>query len=164
MPYIPLTKGKVARVDPNDFEWAKQYNWCAQTSRHNGIITYYAARRTGRTLLLLHRCLLNAVPGEEVDHWNGDTLDCRRENLRLATSQQNSFNAQKTRHRTSSRYKGVCHVPRSKTNPWRGNIGGGSKTPRQHLGYFPSEIAAALAYDRAARNLFGQFARLNFPV
>lgn len=161
---MSLTKGKFVTVDPVDFEWAKEHKWYAALMRRNGTSRYYAARGVRGKTLFLHRRILNAKPGEEVDHWNGDTLDCRRENLRLATSQQNSFNAQKTRHRTSSRYKGVCHVPRSKTNPWRGNIGGGSKTPRQHLGYFSSEIGAALAYDRAARNLFGRFARLNFPV
>jgi hypothetical protein len=169
MPYIPLTKGQVAQVDPEDFEWAKHYNWCSQPVRYKGNVTYYASRRAEGKLLLLHRCILSAKRGEEVDHWNGDTLDCRRGNLRLATSQQNSFNTRKQKRRTTSQYKGVCYVPKvNKTNPWIAYIGGSvsvrAKTPRRYLGYFSSEIAAALAYDTAARSLFGQFARLNFPI
>lgn len=169
MPLIPLTQGQCVQVDPEDFQWAKDYKWYAQKSSHKCKIVYYAVRWQGRQKLRLHRLILNAKSGEKVDHWNGDTLDCRRKNLRLATSQQNAFNAQKTTRRTTSRFKGVCYTPKdSQSNPWRAYIGGGvsagATTPWTHLGCFSSEIAAALAYDRAARNLFGRFARLNFPI
>lgn len=167
MKMIPLTKGLFTKVDPIDFEWAKNYTWRAHKSGRNGdIVRHYAVRSVGRQTLRLHRCVLNAKMGEEVDHRNGDTLDNRRENLRFVTRQQNVFNSQKMRRRTSSsHYKGVCRVPHVVT-PWRAYIGGsgvGAKTSWKHLGYFSSEVAAARAYDHAAVNLYGNFARLNFP-
>jgi len=94
----------------------------------------------------------------EVDHINGDRLDNRRANLRIVTKQQNRQNIGKQSHREmTSRYKGVVQHP--KTLRWRAIVKTGGK--QRHLGYFATEHEAALAYNTAARELFGEFARLN---
>ena len=95
---IHLTKGYVELVDPVDAEWAK-FNWAAFCATPNHV---YSMR--GR--MLLHRCVLAASPGLDVDHINGDTLDCRRENLRLVTRKENARN-RKINTTNTSGYIGV---------------------------------------------------------
>lgn len=97
--------------------------------------------------------------GRLVDHADGDTLNNRRSNLRYCTASQNQANKRKQAG-AKSRYKGVrpCN---SKTPKWRCEIECQKK--RIYLGTFNSEIEAALAYDRKAIELFGVFAKTNFP-
>lgn len=92
-----------------------------------------------------------------MDHKNRDTLDCRKENLRLANKSQNGGNAAKTRG--SSRYKGVCWDNNKKA--WRSYIT--VEGVRYELGYLQDEVEAARCYDCEARKRFREFARLNFP-
>jgi hypothetical protein len=92
------------------------------------------------------------------DHINGNGLDNRRANLRPASAEENQRNQRKT-HGTS-RYKGVCWFKATKR--WHAQIRTGGK--RHHLGFYTEEVEAALAYDAAARNLFGDFAAVNFPM
>jgi len=154
---IPLTRGKVALVDAEDYEWLSQFNWYAAQLRPG---LFYAMRNdyvggTSRSVYL-HRLVMRAKRGQYVDHTNGDGLDNRRENLRFCTNAQNLQN----QHRTSgsSPYKGVSWSKRARK--WTAQI----KANRLiHLGYFNSEKKAALAYDEAARRLFAEFARPNFP-
>jgi len=111
------------------------------------------------------RRLIMGVTGRRVHvkHVNGNPLDCRRENLRVVTSRENMQSAVKmgtvNGHEYTSRFKGVSFE--KWTGKWKVQIG-----PRgQHrvVGRFRDEIAAAQAYDEAARQLFGEHARLNFP-
>ena len=154
---IPLTRGKVAIVDDEDFERFGGFKWYADKRN-----AWYARRafgpRSHRKSVYMHRQILNAPPSLECDHINGNGLDNRRCNLRLCTRSQNNMN----RHRScggSSRFKGVGrHNPRNK---WRAYIGDNGKL--HHLGLFANEIDAAHAYDNAATELFGEFASLNFP-
>ena len=97
-------------------------------------------------------------PGEMVDHINGDKADNRIENLREATRSQNLQNQR--RRRGSSRFKGVTW--HSAANKWHAQIRLNKQNHR--LGYFEDERKAAEAYDMAAREKFGGFARLNFPA
>lgn len=101
--------------------------------------------------------------GERVDHINHDKLDNRRENLRLATHQQNKWNVPKQKHRDgrqpTSQYKGVSLY--KSNGKWTASIKAGERNIR--LGYFLTEEEAARAYDAAAREHFGEFAYLNFP-
>lgn len=96
-------------------------------------------------------------PGFIVDHRDHEGLNNTRTNLRLATRSQNSCNNKKTRGR-SSKYKGVS---RDKRGYWRAKIH--FKGKHIFLGYFDNEIDAARAYDKAAKELHGEFAVLNFP-
>lgn len=146
MKKIALTKGKYAIVDDEDFEWLNQFKWAGDK---------YATRVTS---VRMHTLIMNPPKGKVVDYINGDSLDNRRCNLRIATIGQNSQNSSKQLNR-QSKYKGVC----GKRKIWRANIACNKK--KYSLGSFKSEIHAAMAYDIAAADLFGEFAKLNFkPV
>ncbi len=153
---IKLTFGKFAAVDTEDFNRVSQYNWCAvQDDR-----CWYANtfKRDG-TPMAMHRLILNAPKGLVVDHIDHNGLNNRKSNLRLCTNRQNQQNRRPTRG-SNSRYKGVhwCNTHRK----FRARITHNGE--RLHLGYFDSEIDAAKAYDKKARELFGEFAYLNFPA
>lgn len=105
----------------------------------------------------MHRLLVGAERGIEVDHKNRDGLDCRRENLRVATRSQNASNSPSIGG--TSKYKGVnWHRARGK---WAAYIK--HNMVRKYLGLFLSEQDAACAYDAAAIRMHGEFAYLNFP-
>jgi len=158
MPIIGLTQGKVAQVDDEDYEWLNQWKWY----HHDG----YAARKergprsAPHPIILMHRAILSPPNGMFIDHINMDGLDNRRSNLRICTAAQNNYN-RKSHHTKSatSRFKGVRF--HSRLGKWHAFIviTQGKQT---HLGYFEDEIAAARAYDAAARLHFGDFARTNF--
>jgi hypothetical protein len=155
---LELTRGYFALVDDGAFEELSAKRWYALICKYGKV---YAARREGpakkRVVVLMHRLLLGAAKGEEVDHINGNGLDNRLENLRIATSRQNKFN-QGIRSSNSSGYKGVSW--HQKDGKWRSriNIAGKSKW----LGNFSCPIEAARAYDAAARVEAGEFAVCNF--
>lgn len=166
---IPLTQGQVAMVDADDADLA-ELKWHALFSpNYSGGGRYMAKRNApdengkGRTEYL-HRVTLSRVlgreltPRERVDHINGDTLDNRRSNLRLASHAENQRNRGKCAD-NSSGYKGVSWQEHAQR--WKAKITVDGK--QRHLGYFDSAEDAARAYDRAARELHGEFARLNFP-
>ncbi len=159
MKEIPLTQGKVALVDDEDFERVNQLKWCAMW---NGF-KWYAINATGYRKYL-HQFLLPDIP--LIDHRNGNGLDCQRSNMRPADDTRNLRNAGKRRGSTSSRFKGVYW--RTKTQivkgkeyryaDWHARI----NIPKCiHLGYFDSEVSAALAYNEAALKHFGEFAKPN---
>lgn len=107
----------------------------------------------------MHRMIMNPPDGMVVDHRNGDTLDNRRENLRVCTPKQNLQN-RKSEKGSSSRYIGVhWHTPPGK---WLATINPNKQN--YSLGHFDSEEDAAIARDVAAQFFFGGFARLNFPI
>ena len=154
---IPLTKGKVAIVDDEDFESLSPHLWYAVKSRN----TWYAKRdvyMNGRCRTLpIHRAILDIPVGFEVDHINGDGLDNRKVNLRVATHAQNMANSRHTMSKNHSGYRGVYN----KRGRWYAQI-----TIRGHcfyLGIYQNPIDAAHAYDVAAFEHFGDFAILNFP-
>lgn len=113
----------------------------------------YAKRWFEGKLVYLHRWLVDAGPGQIVDHINGDTLDCRRSNLRLTDRHGNARNRRGNRN-SKSGFKGV----RVRGSRFVSVIQGAS------VGRFPTAVEAARAYDEAARRLYGEFAFCNFPV
>lgn len=156
---IPLTKGYVAIVDEADYEALATYCWQAQEARRPARIGHrrvYAMRGGG---IRMHRQIVGAPRGVPVDHINGDGLDNRRSNLRPSTTWQNVANQRYPRLGTSSRFKGVSWAKRERI--WEAYI----KVHRRkiNLGSFSDEIQAAYAYDRAAKQFFGEFAAPNFP-
>ena len=132
-----------AIVDDDVFEEVNKYNWAMAS------LGYAQNYKLG----YLHRYILKAPKKVYVDHINGNPLDNRRENLRICTIAQNNQNARKHKSRLS-RYKGVDFH----NNKWRVNV------KKKHIGYFEKEIHAAMVYDIWAKELFGEFAKLNFPV
>lgn len=155
---IPLTQGKVALVDDDDFEVLNQVKW--HVTYHVGYTAYAVHSMGPRSRVksvYMHRQIMNAPDGVEVDHINGNGLDNRRENLRLATPAENCRNSPKQRRNTSG-YKGVTWHKRARR--WMAQIGIDGKTIC--VGYFKNPKDAAKAYDAHARELHGIFARTNF--
>ena len=105
----------------------------------------------------LHREVMGAPPGMLVDHVNGNTLDNRRCNLRVATHGQNLANRKAIT--AKSGFKGAFWAKWA--GRWYSSIGVNGRVIR--LGYFDTPEAAALAYDEAARKHHGEFACVNFP-
>lgn len=153
---ISLTRGYTALVDDSDYEKLKTYKWSA-----GGPKGYLSAQRAqnGKTIRMHRQILglLDAPSNVFVDHRNGDTLDNRRSNLRACDNRLNQGNARK--RGGSSRYRGVSWHEVSKG--WRAQIR--IKGMKVHLGIFKDEEDAARAYDKAASQHFGDFARLNQP-
>jgi AP2 domain len=122
----------------------------------------YAHAWHGKLHLYMHRLIAGAGPNEEVDHWNGNGLDNQGHNLRIASRGQQQANRGRQRNNRSSQYKGVTRDQSRKGTPWMAFITENRKS--KYLGRFASEEDAARAYDQAAAETWGQFARLNFPV
>lgn len=157
MTRIALTGGMTCIVDDQDAELVSRWKWQARQSRN----TWYATRSgwsEGKKVSVMMHCLILGVgPRVIVDHRNGDGLDNRRENLRIATNQENCFN-RRPLPGTSSRFKGVDFYKRN--GKWRARIKRDGRL--RHVGNFDSEEDAARRYDQEARILFGDFARTNF--
>ena len=156
MKKIPLTQGKFAIVDDEDYERLSKHKWYAQKTKN----TWYAVRTIGdgkeQKTILMHREILNIPKGFGTDHINHNGVDNKKGNIRRCNQSQNLQNKRKTKG--TSRYKGVSWYGRHKkwyvqivhNGQWHG------------LGYYDNEILAAKAYDRRAKELFGEFACLNF--
>lgn len=117
--------------------------------------TGYAVGNVDGKRTSLHRYVMRAEKGEIVDHVNGDKLDNRRCNLRIVTARQNRWNS--PGRKGSSRFTGVCWD--TGKGIWKAQINANGRF--QHLGYFEDEKDAARAYNTAARQAYGEFARLN---
>ena len=118
----------------------------------------FVMEQGARRRVYLHRWLLDAQPGQLVDHIDGNKLNNRRSNLRLVTRSQNQAN--RRHNRTSrSRYKGVTWHKRRKR--WMARIQ--VRGRRITIGYYADALQAAYEYDAFARSYFGEYARVNFP-
>ena len=150
MKHVELTNGGCATVSDCDYELVSAYSWhFVRSGRH----MYVKAWANGKKVVM-HRLILGAKRGQHVDHRNGNGLDNRRENIRTCSPAENAMNRRVQKH--SSRYKGVRLHDNGK---WVARIKIGGKL--RHLGCFEVEDNAALAYNREAKRLFGEFALLN---
>jgi hypothetical protein len=157
---IPLTQGKYAIVDPEDFERLNKHKWCA-VKRGN---TFYAIRSVGtrrnRRNIWMHREIIHPPRHLVVDHINHNGLDNRKVNLRPATQAQNNYNRLIIKRKgATSKYRGVAW--KKENQKWIAQIHFNGEYI--FLGYFKDETQAAKAYDQAAKKYYGQFACLNFP-
>jgi hypothetical protein len=139
---------------------------CGPRHRARGGAAHVAVIRPGERVSTPLRRVIAGVEGRprlHVNHLNGDPRDCRRANLLVTTAIQRVGATGKIKARRgracSSRFKGVTWNKASKK--WLASIG--RDGDRRQIGRFDDEIAAALAYDAAARALFGEHAYLNFP-
>ena len=160
MKKIKLTQNKYALVDDNDFIYLNKFKWHINCDDNR----YYAIRHNGyingkRTSIAMHREILNLTdPKIQVDHKDHNGLNNQKNNLRIATNQQNHFNLTKRKDNKSG-YKGITWHKRDKI--WQSQIQINNKLI--YLGSFNNKIDAAKAYDVAAIKYFREFANLNFP-
>jgi len=149
-----------ALVDDEDFGAVSKYHWNIVNPSISR--TMYAQRyiviNGSKGSVIMHREIMQVDHGSEIDHRNGNGLDNQKHNLRICTHQQNLQNRQRNRNNKSG-YKGVRWSKR--INRWRVRIGTYPK--RRCGGSYTCLIKAAQAYDRLAKEMYGEFAWLNFP-
>jgi len=149
---IDIGSDLFALIDDEDLARVQAHTWRIRT---DGYVQRTWVEDGRMCHELLHRFVMGAAEHEIVDHENGDGWDCRKENLRVATLSQNAANRPTTSQERA--WKGI--FPHG--NRWKARIK--LEGRNVYLGSFPSPQEAAYAYDVAARRLFGEFARLNFP-
>lgn len=158
---IPLVPGGVALIDDDDYERLVQHRWYRHPSPSTAYAKTFIQRDGERRSTSMHRLIISAAPGMEVDHIDRNGLNNQKENLRVVTPAQNHMNTPGRRtwrgKEPTSRYKGV-HLSDGR---WRAMIQVGRRM--KHIGMFGDEIQAAMAYDEAAQRIYGEYAHLNFP-
>lgn len=160
MKKIPLTQGQVALVDDEDYDRINAHKWYARFDRTTN--SYYAMRNSPtdgngkRKTILMHREVMNAKDGEQVDHINHETLNQQKPHLRLCSCSQNCSN-RGLRPNNTSGFKGVSLD--KPTGKWKAYVSVDRK--RRHIGYFETALKAAVAYDAAAILYYGSSARTN---
>jgi hypothetical protein len=175
MKKLALDCGLFAIVDDEDYEDLKDSVWHIKWRTPTNPYVYRYIKRPKSSpypspyyAQRLHSLLLSPPKGYSVDHTNGDCLDNRRSNLRLATQRQQAQNSRIRgnggQKKKSSSYKGVSknglvHRKHQLRNPWRARIRVDGKLIT--LGWFATQEEAALSYNKAATKYFGAFACLN---
>lgn len=146
---IYTKKGEEILVDDDWYEMLSLVPWCTTNAG-------YAIRRGGE---LMQRIILDTPKGMCTNYINGNKLDNRRCNLRVCTRQENVRTKRSCKH-TTSIYKGV-HLISNETNPWRARVYDEVSGKYKHLGVYPTEEDAAIAYDKYAKSNFGDYVKLN---
>lgn len=154
MKKIPLSQGKYALVDDEDFESLSRYSWHVswQSERHFKVTRSEMVDGRIRKFSM-HREIMRAPCGKEVDHINHNTLDNRKENLRICTRAENMWNSRIPSTNTSG-LKGVSWS--KQRNKWLVHLRVRGET--RHLGYFSTKKAARQKYEKSTRLLHGRFA------
>jgi hypothetical protein len=159
---LKLTKGYVALIDDEEYEKRSKHKWTAVKGKRT-VYAYRGSKLAGRIPyqknLYLHREIMDAPDDMLVDHIDGNGLNCQKSNMRLVSSLQNARYNPNGRDNASG-YRGVSKH-NGIANPWNAEIMVDGKVIR--LGRYPTPEQAARAYDKAAKELHGEFATLNFP-
>jgi hypothetical protein len=150
---IPLTQGQVAIVDADDFEWLSRFNWSARWCKCTQSF-YATCHEPGahRVTLLMHRVILGLSKGDrrKGDHQNHNTLDNRRENLRIADFSQNARNSRQRKDNTSG-FKGVSAYRKK----WKAQICVNKEI--RYLGVYETRESAYAAYCKASSEFHQDF-------
>lgn len=144
MRLLAIGGAKFAKVDDEDYEKLSTVAWFAHV---RGNTVYAAPVRSG---VPMHHFVIGTKPPILIDHVNGDGLDNQKHNLRQCTKAQNAANSRKRRG-TSSKYKGVTQ----RKYGWQARLG------QENLGRFKVQEDAALAYNKAATQKYGEYAKVN---
>ena len=149
---------KFALVDDEDYDFISKLSWhiCDKGYAKSSSIVIDEIRY--KKTIRMHRLIINASKGLEIDHINGDKLDNRKQNLRVCSHKENCYN-RPSKVGTSSKFKGVSMMKLTSSYKWRAVIRMNGED--YHLGLFESEEDAAIAYNEKAKEFFGEFARLN---
>jgi len=145
---IPLSQGKFALVDDEDYEFLMKFKW----SFHG----HYAVREEMKKRIYMHRLVAKTPDGMDTDHINRDRLDNRKKNLRICTRSQNNCNKIRSFPNKTSKYRGVSYDAERKK--WKMQMGFAGK---KIIKRFKTEIDAALFYNEKAKEHHGDFAILN---
>ena len=153
---IPLTQGKVAVIDAEDLSLIQGYSWHACFHGHTWYAKAWEPGASPKRKVYMHRLIVGAREGTEVDHRDRNGLNNCRDNLRIVSRQQNCRN-QKLKHGASA-FKGVSFCRRDKR--WVAQIRD-AEGRKRNLGRYDTEQEAASAYDAAALRFHGSFAYAN---
>lgn len=157
MKEIKLTQKKVALVDDWNFDWLNKLTWCA--AKRNKTYYAYTTKLGGKrgNVIAMHRLIMKTLSNQKVDHKDHNGLNCQEHNMRNCTYTQNNMNKNPKKGGTS-KYLGVCYDKLYEKYHTQIRING----KNTHVGYYKSEIEAAIAYDIKAIVNHGEFANLNF--
>ncbi len=158
MKTITIKPGIETILDDADFERLSGYSWHVHKNESGQLYAYRCARKEGKRWAWMHRDILNPPKSLMVDHKNTNSLDNRRDNLRICTGSQNNMNRRVDAYvDKTSKFKGVSFD--KVRRKWRAQIKLNHIT--KFIGRFSCEAEAALAYNGCAREMFGEFANVN---
>ena len=160
MKKIPLTQGKFAIVDDDDFEMVNKYKWSVDCWERAGLCYAISGVPTTKKReyknMRMHRLIMNPTKGYVVDHINGDGLDNRRSNLRICTTRDNVRNKRRVSKRSSTGYVGVCkRITKNGLVRYQAHIHFNDKFT--HLGMYLTAEEAYAVYRKKAKEIFGEF-------
>ena len=157
-------------IDKEDLELVSQYKWFLFGRKDRGNKPIYAIARVGKKQISMHRLIMGCPEGMFVIHVNGNRFDNRKENLQILSTREHyhnigsignttqaALNSGQRVRRNQTGLIGVTDMKKLKIKKWR------AKIERKHIGYYKTAEEAARAYDAKAKELYGEFARLNFP-
>lgn len=157
MKIIWLTQGQFTLVDDEDYRYLSEYNWHTHKDRDRFYARTTIVDNGHPKKVMMHRYIMRVSGGMVLDHKDGNGLNNQKSNLRICTRAENGRN-QKIKDGLSSQFKGV-HFHKD-TGKWMSRVTVSKKLI--YLGLFVSETDAAVAYDNKAKELHGEFAKLNF--
>ena len=151
---LPLVKGGTALIDEEDYIRVRELSW---TTNDRGYVVSWWRKEGKKGCIYLHALIMETPKGKHTDHKNHNKLDNRKVNLRICTQAENTRNRQ-ILPGFRSKFKGVTKD--KNRNGWRASIYHLGKNI--YLGTFDNEIDAAKVYDKKAKELFKEFACINF--